>query len=264
MNLSHFNPPNIKAVFSDLDDTLTENGKILPSTYRALWALKDGGLGLVIVSGRPAGWADAIMRLWPVDHVIFENGAGVMSWEKNRVVTKHLAPTESREMNRARLVSIFSALKTRFPLIKPASDQFCRLFDYTIDYSEEPPHLDETTVEALMTALRAEKGITAKLSSIHINYWVGEYSKVTACKELLSRYYSSDRTLIENEVVFVGDSPNDEPLFGYFSNSVGVANIAPFLPRMISGPKFIADALGGKGFEQVVARLLTSGMSGHT
>ncbi len=262
LSVSEIPVENIRAVFSDLDDTLTENGRILPSTFETIWNLKKAGYWLVVVSGRPAGWADALMRLWPIDHMIFENGAGVMSRDGKRVITTNLATTADREKNVSRLKDTFTRLKKFNPRIKPASDQFCRLFDFAIDYCEEPPVLEPSEVDELMGILAREKGITSKLSSIHINFWVGEYSKVTACSYLLDQQRSSTK-ILSDQVVFVGDSPNDEPLFDLFSNAVGVANVLPFLGKMKRHPRFITDESGGKGFEHVASILLQSQFARH-
>lgn len=254
LNVNNLPVSSIRAVFSDLDDTLTENGKISSSTYEALWQLKKAGYWLVIVSGRPAGWADALMRLWPIDHFVFENGAGIMRREGDRVRVDYCANPDGVEDRREQLKTIFLELQKEFPQIKTASDQFCRLFDYTIDHREEPPLLGGDTVKRILDRLSLLSDVTAKLSSIHINYWLGHYTKVTACERLLRE---ATQLITREEIVFVGDSPNDEPLFEYFPNAVGVANVAPYLGAMKFKPKYIASLKGGDGFREV-ASLLTS------
>lgn len=254
MNIAQLPASSIAAVFCDLDDTLTDDGQISPGTYEALWRLKEQGFWLVIVSGRPAGWADALMRLWPIDHMIFENGAGILGREGKKIRPRYLAKESG---DRPRLEAIFSDLKAEFPSIKTATDQFCRLFDYTIDCFEAPPYLDTQTVEKILWRLGAVPGLTVKLSSIHINFWFGQYTKVTACRDLLLRE-ASHRQISNDRVVFVGDSPNDEPLFEFFPNAVGVANVACFLGKMKFKPKYLTNHKGGNGFQEVVSHLLSA------
>jgi hydroxymethylpyrimidine pyrophosphatase-like HAD family hydrolase len=56
--------------------------------------------------------------------------------------------------------------------------------------------------------------------------------------------------------VFVGDSPNDAPMFEYFPNAVGVANIHEFIDRLKSEPAYVTQARCGEGFAEVVDVLL--------
>lgn len=257
MSLEGFPANCIRAVFSDLDDTLTDDGKIHPQTYDCLWRLKEQGFWTVIVSGRPAGWADTLMRLWPIDHMIFENGAGIAERDGKKVRLRFIAPPQIRAQKREQLTRVFTELKAAFPDIKTATDQFCRLHDQTIDYHEEPPFLDDSSVELIMDRLARVPGLTAKLSSIHINFWFGSYTKVTACEKLLAAE-GAGRNVERDSVAFVGDSPNDEPLFEFFPNAVGVANIAGFLGRMKHKPRFITSARGGHGFQQIANALLST------
>jgi len=239
-----------RAVFTDLDDTLTTDSRIDPGTYAALCRLSEKGIRLVVVSGRPAGWADCLMRLWPLDAMIFENGAGIMLREGKKIATRHFADTESPE----RLRKIFSELKSKVPELKPATDQRFRIYDFAIDYREEPPRLDSEQLEKAMELLTNYDGITFKLSSIHVNYWQGSHTKVTAVTRLLEEWKSDG--IAPNDCVYCGDSPNDEPLFAHFDRSVGVANVKEYLGRMKFHPKFITTAHHGAGFQELVQHLL--------
>ena len=58
--------------------------------------------------------------------------------------------------------------------------------------------------------------------------------------------------------VFVGDSPNDSPMFGYFENSVGVANVLDFVDQLTSFPSYITPARAGSGFLQLAQALLAA------
>lgn len=257
MNLSELPAKKVKGVFTDLDDTLTDESKMGADTYSSLWRLKEKGYWLVVVSGRPAGWADCLMRLWPLDAMIFENGAGWMVREGKKIQTVQLASDKDRAAQKIWLQEKYDALKKEIPNLKLATDQPYRLFDYALDFAEEPPYLDEQDTEKILAFLEKDPRGTAKLSSIHVNYWYGRHTKVTACEELL-RQQGKMRNADKHSIVFVGDSPNDEPLFEYFDLSVGVANVARFLPRLKHPPKFLASRNSGAGFQEIVDILTRS------
>lgn len=256
--LSELPVSQVKAVFSDLDDTLTSESLLLPSTLKALHHLSEEGFKLIIVSGRPAGWADTLMRLLPLDAFIFENGAGLLWREGKKVKTLCLAENQDLSHQKKILEQIYQELKSRHPGAKLATDQPFRLFDYAIDFNEEPPFLEPSEVQQMMHVLSSHSEITAKLSSIHINYWVGKHTKLTACEYWIKRWGAS-QDIKRESIVFSGDSPNDEPLFEFFPLSVGVANIRRFLPEMKFKPRFLTTLPGGRGFEQLASAILESG-----
>jgi len=65
----------IRWVLTDIDDTMTRDGKLVPAAYAALCSLKEAGLSVVAVTGRSAGWGQVHLQEWPLDGVITENGA---------------------------------------------------------------------------------------------------------------------------------------------------------------------------------------------
>lgn len=256
MQLSELPKSKVRALFTDLDGTLTDHGPISPETYRCLWALKEKGFWLVIVSGRPAGWADSLIRLWPVDAVIFENGAGILVRGDEKPKLLPLADSSDLPTQQRKLREIFEHLKHQVPQLKLASDQPYRLFDYAIDFREDPPFLTAAELDQVLHELSAIQDITFKLSSIHINYWIGKHTKLTACQRLIDTEGKS-RSISKREIVFSGDSPNDEPLFGFFDYSVGVANVSDFASRLRTPPKYVVRSKNGAGFQELVSYLLS-------
>lgn len=246
----------IKAIFSDLDDTLTSDGRLPAKVIEAFDQLKKKDFWLVIVSGRPAGWADCLMRLFPLDAMIFENGAGLMLRDGKKVLAHNLASVDSLQDQHRRLTGIFNDLKKQIPHLRLATDQFYRLFDFAIDICEEPPHLSDKEVEQILKRLDQEKDLTAKLSSIHINYWCGKHTKVTASQYLIESE-GAKRGVKKEQITFTGDSPNDEPLFEFFDYSVGVRNIEKYLPKMKHPPKFITKSDSADGFYELASHLLS-------
>jgi len=253
MSLQPLPAKQIRGVFSDLDDTLTDGHRgLAPETYRALGRLKDAGYWLVIVSGRPAGWADCLMRLFPLDAMVFENGAGVLTRAGNKIETTLLA---GDAIQKRKLTQIYETLKERIPHLALSKDQPFRLYDVALDFAEEG-YLSESELAQVLAYLETQEGVTAKLSSIHVNYWWGEHTKITACEYLL-RTQGVERGITADGVIYCGDSPNDEPLFEFFRHSLGVANVKAFLPRMKFPPKYIASQPGGAGFCELAEKLLS-------
>lgn len=253
--LRELDVPAVQAVFSDLDGTLTV-GQGLPSrVHAAMERLKAHGLPVVLVSGRPAGWADCLTRLLPIDAMIFENGAGIYVREGKKIVRIDLAGEVKNQQTQLR--QIFQELNKRFGPLSVAKDQAFRMFDYAIDLTEEAEVTDTNKVEMILEALRQTPNVHAKLSSIHINYWLGTYDKRTAVEYLLKTHLGA-LAKPKEAVLFCGDSPNDEPLFAYFPQSVGMANLTPFLNSMRFHPTFLSTKNEGDGFVEVAETLVPS------
>ena len=49
---------------------------------------------------------------------------------------------------------------------------------------------------------------------------------------------------------------NDAPMFAYFQNSVGVANVRRFEGMLAAPPAYVTPSEAGAGFAELVARLL--------
>src|SRR5258708_9772519 len=101
-----------------------------------------------------------------------------------------------------------------------------------------------------------QAGMQAKLSSIHVNGWFGQYDKLAMTRQLFREQFAIDLDAARAEVVYIGDSPNDAPMLDYFPKYVGVANIQPFAGALPAAPKHVASATSGAGFAEVIAHLL--------
>lgn len=245
----------VQAVFTDLDGTLTV-GQGLPShVHAAIERLRAHNFPIVFVSGRPAGWADCLTRLLPIDAMIFENGAGLYLREGKKIVRVDLAGELKNQQTKLR--QIFDDLNKRFGPLSVAKDQAFRLFDFAIDLHEEVEFADSAKIETILEALRQTPEVHAKLSSIHINYWLGTYDKRSAVEYLLTTHLGVLGKPKE-AVLFCGDSPNDEPLFAYFPQSVGMANLRPFIDSLRFHPTFLSTKNEGDGFVEVVETLIPS------
>jgi HAD superfamily hydrolase (TIGR01484 family) len=237
---------SIRAVGFDIDDTVTTDGRVTAEAYSALWALKASGLRVLAVTGRPAGWCDMIARTWPVDGVLGENGA-LFFRRTDRLVSRHdlgVPPAPGQ------LEALAERLLQKFPELKVASDQFCRRFDLAIDFAEEVGPFPIRRAEALAQAF-AEEGAKAKVSSIHVNGWFGDWDKASGLQQVLRAHFDLDT----HQLAYVGDSPNDGPLFAIAALSVGVANIRDF-SELPEAPAYITTHERGAGFSEFAAVLL--------
>ncbi len=237
---------SVRAVGFDIDDTVTTDGRVTAEAYSALWALKASGLRVLAVTGRPAGWCDMIARTWPVDGVLGENGA-LFFRRTDRLVTRHdlgVPPAPGQ------LEALAERLLQQFPDFKVASDQFCRRFDLAIDFAEEVGPFPIRRAEELANAF-AEEGAKAKVSSIHVNGWYGDWDKASGLQQILRAHFDLDT----HQLAYVGDSPNDGPLFTIAALSVGVANIRDF-SELPEAPAYITVHERGAGFSEFAAVLL--------
>lgn len=246
----------VEIVFTDIDGTLTRDGRMASSSFESLWRLHAAGFLVVPVTGRPAGWCEMMARTWPVDAVIGENGAFFFQY-KDRKMIRHFEQDETtRTANQKKLETVKTKILKEIPGAAISSDQFCRMFDLAIDFCEDvdPPVKHEDILK--IKKLFEEAGAQAKISSIHVNGWFGDFDKATACLRFAEKALSWDRNILLKKSTFVGDSPNDEPLFQLFPLSFGVANISQFAPLLKYLPSFVSSKAEGDGFAQIADRLI--------
>jgi len=247
----------VDGVFCDIDDTLTWGGRLVPRAFDALFRLQEAGIKVVPVTGRPGGWVDQIARLWPVDGVVGENGGLWFTVDGGVMRRRFAQPAEVRQANRQRLAAVRQRILAEVPGAAVASDQSYRDLDLAIDFCEDVPRLDDSAVDRIV-ALFEEAGATCKVSSIHVNGWFGDFDKLSGCRAFVRERWGVDLDAVKQDWLYVGDSPNDEPMFAWFPHSVGVANVRSFLPRMTSHPRFITPGSGGSGFAELVEHVLAN------
>lgn len=249
----------VHTVLADIDDTISTDGHLSAEAYAALQRLHEAGLRVVPVTGRPAGWCDHIARFWPVDAVVGENGAFYMWHDRSarRLRTRHWQDDAARAAAAARRAAVRERILAEVPGCAVASDQFCRLYDLAIDFREDVPPLPDAAVDRIV-ALMHEAGMTAKVSSIHVNGWFGEWDKLGMARRLMAERFGIDIDAPHERerIVFAGDSPNDEPMFGFFPNAVGVANVLDFRARMCALPAWVTPSRAGAGFVELARHLL--------
>lgn len=249
----------ISVVFTDIDDTLTTEGRLPADAYAAVEALDAAGIAVVPITGRPAGWCDMIARFWPVRGVVGENGAFYYSYDAaskkmlrqaHPALEQHLSRTDRFDVIKARIAAEVSGAAI-------SADQPFRLADLAIDFAEDVDVLPDAEVDRIKQIFE-EEGAVAKVSSIHVNGWFGDYDKLTMARQFAADILDMDVAARNAEIAFAGDSPNDAPMFGYFENSCGVANVQDFVGRMSAEPTWLAPSRGGEGFCEIANHLLAA------
>ena len=256
-SLSQQQAAKIRFVLSDIDDTITTEGRLTSRAYYALEQLSAAGIVVIPITGRPAGWCDHIARMWPVFAVVGENGAFYMRYDHTakKMITHHFADSAQRQINRQKLNELSAQILRAVPGCGLASDQNFREADLAIDFCEDVPPLNESEVQRIVNMFK-QVGAQAKVSSIHVNGWFGDYDKLSMTKTLFARECGLNLQDQLETALFIGDSPNDEPMFEFFNFSVGVANIQGQLHRLKHPPKFVTPSRGGEGFVEMVEYLL--------
>ncbi len=242
-------------VFTDIDDTLSWEGRLVPAAFLALERLRAAGLRVVPVTGRPGGWVDHLARMWPVDGVVGENGGLWFYMDGARMVRSFAQDEPTRRRNRERLRDLGALILERVPGCALASDQPYRELDLAVDFREDVPELPRDQVDAIVSWFRGA-GATAKVSSIHVNGWFGDFDKLSGCRAFVRERWGRDLDAEKDRWVYVGDSPNDEPMFAFFPLSVGVANVRDFVDRMAHLPRHVTPSPGGTGFAELADRIL--------
>jgi HAD superfamily hydrolase (TIGR01484 family) len=247
----------IRGVLFDIDDTLTTAGRLTADAYAAMERLERAGLTVVPITGRPAGWCDHIARMWPVSGVVGENGAFYFRYDHagRTMRRRYVDDAAARAAYRDRLEAISREILSAVPGAAVAADQHYRETDLAIDFCEDVPRLPPGTVERIATMMRS-RGLTAKVSSIHVNGWFGTYDKLAMTKMLMREAFAADLDAARADYVFVGDSPNDAPMFAHFPHAVGVANVRAFAGRLDHEPAYVTAAEAGAGFCEVVDSVL--------
>ncbi|MCC7485518.1 MAG: HAD-IIB family hydrolase [Burkholderiales bacterium] len=249
----------VRAVLFDIDDTLTTGGRLTASAYAAVERLERAGLLVVPITGRPAGWCDHIARMWPVSAVVGENGAFYFRYDRAaRAMRRRYADDDAtRAAYRQRLRDIAREILDAVPGAAIAADQHYRETDLAIDYREDVPPLPAAAVDRIAGLMRA-RGLTARVSSIHVNGWFGDHDKLAMSRRLLSEAFGADPDAARREFLFVGDSPNDAPMFRHFPHAVGVANVRHFAGRIEHEPAYVTVREAGAGFCEAVDFLLAA------
>jgi HAD superfamily hydrolase (TIGR01484 family) len=242
-------------VFTDIDDTLTTDGIITPAALQALADLKAAGLHVVPITGRPVGWSEPFAARWPVDALVAENGAVGLQHSAGLGLRKlYQQDAATRSANFSRMQAVLAQIEASVPGARRSQDSAGRETDIAIDHSEFT-QLPQSAIDTVVHTMEAA-GMTATVSSIHINGWFGAHSKLTGARWIVRELWGRDLDAEIDRWVYVGDSTNDQVMFEHFAHSVGVANIRRFEAQLTHPPRFITPSERGAGFAELARHLL--------
>lgn len=250
---------SLVGVFTDIDDTLTTEGAITPDALAALAGLKAAGLQVVAITGRPVGWSEPFAATWPIDAIVAENGAVALmppAHPGEAPSKRYLQDASSRSANYARMQQVLTRIEREIPGAHRATDSPGRETDIAIDHSEFQ-HLDDAQIAAVVALMRSE-GMHATVSSIHINGWYGDHDKLVGARWITRLLWDRDLDAEKERWAYVGDSTNDQRMFEAFTHSIGVANVARFVPKLAHLPRYVAQGERGAGFAEVAAAVLSA------
>ncbi|HIP39069.1 MAG TPA: HAD-IIB family hydrolase [Desulfocapsa sulfexigens] len=256
-SFSQTHKQQIKYVLTDIDDTLTVDGKLPAIAYNAMELLQNAGIKVIPITGRPAGWCDHFARMWPIDGLVGENGAFYFYYdsENRKMIRKFWRSDTQRKKDKNVLAGLQEQILREVPGCMVSCDQSYREADLAIDFCEDVEPLPMHQVKKIVSIFEAA-GAIAKISSIHVNGWFGNYDKLAMTRMFFSDVFQVDLDKHKEEMLFSGDSPNDSPMFAFFPNSVGVANILQFADEIDSKPAWLTEKKGGYGFAEMVDILL--------
>ncbi|MGK7898160.1 MAG: HAD family hydrolase [Xenococcus sp. (in: cyanobacteria)] len=234
---------NIQLIATDMDGTLTKNGKFTSELILALEALQDKNIDVLIVTGRSAGWVQSIANYLPIVGAIAENGGVFYHNETNSC--NFLTPIQDLTVYRQKLSLVFQSLKQKFPQISQSEDNRFRVTDWTFDIGD----LTSSQLTEI-TAICQQVGWGFTYSTVQCHIKPFEQDKAIGLELVLNKYFPQ---LTREEIVTVGDSPNDESLFNQnlFPLSVGVANISDYCDRLKYQPTYITSQAEVTGFCQL-------------
>lgn len=244
----------IGGVLTDIDDTLTDQGAIVPAALDALKRLRDGGLHVVAITGRPMGWSEPFARDWPIDAIVAENGAVALFREGGELRIEYAQDEATRAHNAARLAEVAQRVLRKVPGTTLARDSAGRVTDIAIDHAEFA-RLDAGQIERVVAVMHAA-GMHATVSSIHVNGWFGDHDKLSGARWIVRRHFDRELEDERGRWAYVGDSTNDQLMFGHFPLSVGVANLMHFAEQLHVWPAYLTRGARGAGFAEFADALL--------
>lgn len=240
----------------DLDDTLLSHGRLTREAFDALYALKDAGLMLVAVTGRPSGWGEVLARQWPIDAAVTENGAVTIARENQAIRRIDPCDEGERHKRRMRLASIVSRVREVVPEARLADDVGARTSDVTWDIGETM-RLPEDRI-ALIAAEIRRAGARTTRSSVHLHATFDAFDKASGTLRWLVQARGIDPGAARATFAYAGDSANDRPCFSAFRTTFGVANVRAHLGKLAVLPRYVASSEMGRGFAEIAQAILAA------
>lgn len=245
---------NIKYVFTDVDDTITLDGKLTVEALSALWKLKEAGIKTICVTGGSTGWADSYLRQWPIEAVISESGA-IALYKRDGKYCRWIHSSIDDLNYEEKKENLIKNVMANVPEARLSSDQFSRIYDIAFDHGSEEPKLSVDLIKKIENICK-DCGANTAVSSIHINAWFGNYNKKIGTFDFMSEIYEKNQKKLKECSVYIGDAPNDQVMFKAFPLSFAPVNIYTKEKELIHKPVYVASRKGGLGFLQIIDEII--------
>lgn len=241
----------IRYVLSDVDDTLTDGPRLPAVTYMAIERLQAADIIVVPVTAAPAGWCDLMCRMWPVGAVIGENGGLCFRRDpaSGATLRDYWLPAGERDGEMRRLAQLAEAIVGDMPRAEIAHDQLYR--ETTLAFA----HRDTAQADDIVGRLR-QAGAQTTINSLWVLGWFGGFDKLAMARRVMREFFALDIDREADRCLYVGDSLNDAPMFGFFPHSVGVSTVRRYLDHLPTPPRWVTRGAGGAGFVEVAETLL--------
>ena len=230
----------VRFVLTDMDETLTYEGRLSGATYAALEKLRNTALSVIVVTAAPAGWCDQMARMWPVDGVIGENGGFIFRRGGNYGLLRHFWHGGDQ---RTQLQEIGNRIRARVPDAVFADDQPFRMSSLAFTRPE-----NEKSRAAILAAIR-DAGLRATENNLWILGWLGDFDKLAMTRRVLA-------DVDDRAICYMGDSENDAPMFRTFEHTIGMSTVRG--QPLSSYPRWVTRAPGGAGFVEAAEAVLAS------
>ena len=247
---------NVRFVLTDMDETLTYNGRLAAQTYRALERLQENGVRVIPVTAAPAGWCDQMARMWPVDGVIGENGGLFFRRDESdaHALVREFWHGHAVKNVATQLQAIAARVQREVPEAVFADDQPFRTTSVAFSIPQDAAERDR-----IADALR-RAGADVTVNNLWILGWLGGYDKLSMSRRILAAHYGVDidEEAGRNSVLYTGDSTNDAPMFAFFRHTVGVSTVVEYLDRIPVHPRWITQGPGGAGFVEAADAVIAA------
>lgn len=240
--------PDIRLIATDMDGTLTHQEEFSHRLLVMLEKLRSAGMPVMITTGRSAGWVSGLAHYLPVVGASAENGG--VYFKKANGSPIILQSIGDLKIHRQKLQTQFETLRSQFPQLQESTDNCFRLTDWTFD-------VEGLSADALdwMTQHCYDNGWGFTYSTVQCHIKPLVQDKATGLLQVLQQQFPG---IAPDQVLTIGDSPNDESLFdpARFPHSVGVANVRHYLERLAYQPAYVTQAEAGDGFCELTEQLL--------
>ena len=248
-SLDTYSWQQIRLVATDMDGTMTQGEKFNAELLQTLNQLAAAGIDVLVTTGRSAGWVQAIATYLPVVGAIAENG-GLLYWGQDP--QPHLLSEIEIEDHRRQLQRVFKLLQSKFKQIQESADNRFRVTDWTF----EVENLSSDELKQIEQICQSE-GYGFTYSTIQCHIKPKEQDKAFGLQQVIPQYFPD---LKPEEIVTIGDSPNDESMFNpdKFPLSVGVANIVKYSDRLQYLPAYVTNQSEGAGFCELAQLIINA------